>query len=320
MGKHIINIVNGKHLVAGSYGWSYVADESTVYFGSTNHENYFVANGNFIGKDIVVDLCGKDSHFCGEMKAPKNELKHVLWENGFYNVHRVSYGKEFYGQFDPDVESWNRYVNRTAGHDDNDMPAHSVRRWELVDTDGNLLVAAASGIVDWEDKCYCAYWLSPLANRKHAIALTQLLKGQGIDKTTGSPSMFFREIKTVEADQLPNVTVISKNTTEQNPFANERTCHNGGGYFQPLTEILCVVGEKRYEVVISDTSCGDFGSRLSVCIRNDHPYHKTVIGSYWYNTMDGKYEEESSLNISNKVVRALLKAKILKEAWINFGA
>lgn len=199
MGKHIINIINGKHAVVGSYGWSYTADENAVYFGSTNHQHYFIANGNFIGKEVVVNLCGEDSSFCGEMKAPKNELKRVLWENGYYNCHKVETGKTFYGQFDPDTESWNRYVNRTAGHDDNDMPAHSVRRWELRDTNGQLLVAAAAGIVDWRDKCYCAFWLSPLANKKHATALAQLLKGQNIDQTKGSPNMFFTEIKIVEA-------------------------------------------------------------------------------------------------------------------------
>lgn len=319
MAKHIVRIVIGKHSVFGSCGWSYVADETAVYFGSVNHGHYIIAEGNFIGKDVVVELAGKESRFCGEMKAPKNALRRVFWQHGFYSSNRVPFGKEFVGQFNPAEESWNHYVNRTAAGDDNDMPAHSVRRYELVDTDGNLLAAAASGMVDWRDRYYCAYWLSPLATKTHVTALEELLNGQGIDKTTGSPNMFFREVKVVDADSTFDVKIVSKVTSEQNPFADERRCRNGGGYFQPLTEILCVIGGKRYEVVISDTSCGEFGERLSVCVRNDHPYRKTVNGSYYYNTMDG-YIEESDLNISNKIVRSLLKANVLKPEWVNYGA
>jgi len=53
------------------------------------------------------------------------------------------------------------------------------------------------------------------------------------------------------------ISIIEK---EQNDYANLRTCHNGGGYFQPLYTITLDNGAV---VVISDTSCGDFGSRIS---------------------------------------------------------
>lgn len=47
---------------------------------------------------------------------------------------------------------------------------------------------------------------------------------------------------------------------ETNPHCDERLSANGGGYSQPTT----VVRWEDYTVSIADTSCGDFGTRISV--------------------------------------------------------
>lgn len=59
--------------------------------------------------------------------------------------------------------------------------------------------------------------------------------------------------------------IVSILAHEQNDCANSQTCHNGGGYFQPIYTIVLDNGAT---VVISDTSCGEFGSRISVSYIN----------------------------------------------------
>lgn len=50
---------------------------------------------------------------------------------------------------------------------------------------------------------------------------------------------------------------------ELNPFADERTCRNGGGYFQPEWHVAF---EDGVEIVVWDTSCGEFGSRIDAAM------------------------------------------------------
>ncbi len=47
---------------------------------------------------------------------------------------------------------------------------------------------------------------------------------------------------------------------ETNPHCDERLAANGGGYSQPTT----VIRWEDWTVSIADTSCGDFGTRISV--------------------------------------------------------
>lgn len=60
---------------------------------------------------------------------------------------------------------------------------------------------------------------------------------------------------------------------------DERFSNNGGSYFQPTYSAKL----RNKELVIEDTSCGDFGSRIEVTLFVDN---KRVNHAY-YGTMDG---------------------------------
>jgi hypothetical protein len=112
MAKHFIQVEEGSHWIYGSCGWSYVADENAIYIGSVNHEYYLYQKGNFIGKEVVVDLEGYYSKFLGEKKIPKNPVFKVLHEHGYFKCHKTYEVPGFFGYFDPDEETWNHYVIR----------------------------------------------------------------------------------------------------------------------------------------------------------------------------------------------------------------
>lgn len=54
------------------------------------------------------------------------------------------------------------------------------------------------------------------------------------------------------------------NEVEQNGFFNGNTQNNGGGYHQPLLTFKGEYNNSSLGVIISDTSCGDFGTRYNV--------------------------------------------------------
>ena len=58
-----------------------------------------------------------------------------------------------------------------------------------------------------------------------------------------------------------------------------RFCRDGGSYYQPTIRLVCP--QKREELVIDDSSCGDFGTRIDVTL-----YRKgRVVASASYGTM-----------------------------------
>lgn len=61
-------------------------------------------------------------------------------------------------------------------------------------------------------------------------------------------------------DDNGNIVAEVLGVVETNPHCDERLAANGGGYSQPTT----VVRWEDYTVSIADTSCGDFGTRISV--------------------------------------------------------
>lgn len=61
-------------------------------------------------------------------------------------------------------------------------------------------------------------------------------------------------------DDNGNIVAEVLGVVETNPHCDERLSANGGGYSQPTT----VVRWEDYTVSIADTSCGDFGTRISV--------------------------------------------------------
>lgn len=55
---------------------------------------------------------------------------------------------------------------------------------------------------------------------------------------------------------------------EQNDFYDYRKSCNGGGYHQPLYKYEFEYNNKKYTLVHSNTSCGDFGIRYYTTITN----------------------------------------------------
>ena len=66
-----------------------------------------------------------------------------------------------------------------------------------------------------------------------------------------------------------------------NPFYDPDTCNNGGGYWQPQGGAFLYIGRHPVVVEISDTSCGDFGTRKWVRV-----FSGTHDWEYYRNTMD----------------------------------
>lgn len=86
------------------------------------------------------------------------------------------------------------------------------------------------------------------------------------------------------------IEIIGADAKESNPFANERTSTNGGGYFQPSGWVIMKVGGRYLMATFSDYSCGDFGSRISleVISGGDH-FH------FNFGTMDDFHNEVHSI-------------------------
>lgn len=87
-------------------------------------------------------------------------------------------------------------------------------------------------------------------------------------------------------NMITNTTpiILSARWEETNEFADPEKANNGGGYSQPSIEIVFSDGVKCF---INDTSCGDFGTRVSACFQ---------IGSdNWvanWGNMEDRYESE----------------------------
>ena len=60
--------------------------------------------------------------------------------------------------------------------------------------------------------------------------------------------------------------IISAWGSEPNPYANTDTANNGGGYSQLDGGCIMEINGDLLCVEVADTSCGDFGSRISVDI------------------------------------------------------
>ena len=57
--------------------------------------------------------------------------------------------------------------------------------------------------------------------------------------------------------------IIRVTEVEQNDFYDSRRCHDGGGYSQPH---ITIEFDDGISIVIDDTSCGDFGSRVTAWV------------------------------------------------------
>ena len=96
--------------------------------------------------------------------------------------------------------------------------------------------------------------------------------------------------------------IVDIQSEETNPFADPDRADNGGGYSQPDISIKFSDG---VSVSISDTSCGDFGSRVSASFTDGEDTFSAHWGSmepdnYASNIDEHKYEEHLSI-ISEKL-------------------
>lgn len=77
---------------------------------------------------------------------------------------------------------------------------------------------------------------------------------------------------------------------ETNEFYNPRRVNNGGGYSQPELTYKGHFAGKPLEVIIQDTSCGDFGSRYAVYCQ-----YRDNLFSYFYSFMSGEERENGNI-------------------------
>lgn len=80
------------------------------------------------------------------------------------------------------------------------------------------------------------------------------------------------------------------NKTEQNQFFDKNTQNNGGGYHQPLLTFKGKYNNCPLGVIISDTSCGDFGTRYNVAVAFNNKTYE-----YYYNSMNNDIEEYGNI-------------------------
>lgn len=73
---------------------------------------------------------------------------------------------------------------------------------------------------------------------------------------------------------------------ELNSFVDVNKAYNGGGYAQPKITYSGYFNNRSIIVTITDTSCGEFGSRYSVDVE-----YKNKCYEYYYSSV-GNYLEE----------------------------
>lgn len=65
---------------------------------------------------------------------------------------------------------------------------------------------------------------------------------------------------------LKNIVLIEQE--ELNPVVDSRRACNGGGYSQPRKVFSFERNGKPYTLTYTDTSCGEFGARYSISVKN----------------------------------------------------
>jgi hypothetical protein len=84
--------------------------------------------------------------------------------------------------------------------------------------------------------------------------------------------------------------IVDYRSEETNPYADPDKAHNGGGYSQPNIDVKFSDG---ISVSISDTSCGDFGSRISASITDG----EEVFHAHWGSMEPDNYFSDIDENI-----------------------
>ena len=76
------------------------------------------------------------------------------------------------------------------------------------------------------------------------------------------------------------------NEVEQNGFFNENKQNNGGGYHQPLLAFKGKYNNCHLGVIISDTSCGELGTRYNIAVVYNNKNYE-----YYYSSINNNHDE-----------------------------
>ena len=88
---------------------------------------------------------------------------------------------------------------------------------------------------------------------------------------------------------MNNVTLVE--CIELNSFYAPDKCHNGGGYHQPRCTWRFERNGQPYTLVYQDESCGDFGVRYYVELREGHDGSGHCIYDYSVDTVSSEPSE-----------------------------
>lgn len=84
---------------------------------------------------------------------------------------------------------------------------------------------------------------------------------------------------------------------ETNPYYDHSRSNNGGGYHQPKIIFYFKYNNENYSLVIHDTSCKEFGDRISITLFKDNK----EVASCYYGTMVEVDDETSTFDSNNEL-------------------
>jgi len=86
------------------------------------------------------------------------------------------------------------------------------------------------------------------------------------------------------------LSIVNIKEENMNEHYNPEKSNNGGGYYQPTIEVDFNDG---VQIIIEDTSCGEFGTRISVSM---YDANHTYISGAIYGTMIDIYQWQSDFH------------------------
>lgn len=172
-----------------------------------------------------------------------------------------------------------------------------------------VFIRAKSG--DWEEtEWYASSWQEEEGALVLDIAI--YLCQRSPRKSAYLPNSFKRlfaknkrqkriERRDIRRSKCKGFWLVSAEGHEQNSFADENTCHDGGGYFQPAgTAVFRTADGVEITVHMNDWSCGDIGIRKTFSVSTDHSWElveSTMDG--WHSSSAEEYDT-AYLEIKNE--------------------
>lgn len=121
------------------------------------------------------------------------------------------------------------------------------------------------------------YFDSIQARRQYVDAINAAAEAEGRTLHAYTDGAFWADEKDFVRGGVIHAPVILELLQEEqaNPFCDPDRANNGGGYDQPVITAKVVGSED--QVVIEDTSCGDFGSRISISAFGKSCYYGSML-------------------------------------------